>query len=163
MMKIGRLPCLLMLALVSGACTNNVAGGDDETGVTETGGTETGEPPYVDQVPCGPEECVTDVDCCRTHTLGLQYTDMSCGAAARYPNRWSCSAGECVNSGCDPLGSDCIVPFACHEVDSVGYCIQTCSNDQDCVEIVGNEAGQTVCIGLTDDNPPVKFCEEPPA
>lgn len=148
----------LVLMFAIGGC------GDDVTSAeTETGGTETGEPPYVDQVPCDPEPCTTDADCCRIHSLGLSYPDMACGATERYPNRWICNAGECVNLGCDPLGSDCLAPFACHEVDSVGYCIQACSNDDDCDEITGNEPGQTVCTGLTDDNPPVKFCEEPPA
>lgn len=151
---------LIVLLIVEPGCGDTVASdGKDEVGDGDgdptTGAGDGDSTGYVDQVPCDPEGCTSDADCCKSPVA-------VCGALASYANRWTCVSGDCVHGGCinnaDCWSSGLNEKWECHMIGSKKFCIHPCFTDADCVAKVKNQ--NTKCIGTTTTN--TMYCAEEP-
>jgi len=104
------------------------------------GGGETGVLP--DPTPCPLEfqSCFEDADCCPN----LGHPGNRCPEGP-YPDRWTCTTGQCQQDSCSDH-PDCVIRgFECREVGGAMRCVAPCSGDADCWDrhIMKN----TKCIG----------------
>lgn|GEM_PF-3322750 len=149
------------IALALAACGDSSATSGSSSSETSTGDTGTGG--YMDQVPCDPVECTSGEDCCSTDPASTNYVGLECdNMALHYALRWSCVSSKCVQAGCDS-DTDCATSgldatWACHDIDSIGFCIQPCTSDAQCTDIFMSKG--TTCSGVTDDVN-VSYCAEP--
>lgn len=116
------------------------SGGEDGQG--EAADDESGFPPGAacefeyGANPVGKTACNDAGDCCASPLVATSLAGAAGCPSNTFPNDWSCVEGECLNPGCTQ-DLDCRNLMAndawiCAEINDVGHCVVSCTDDPDC-------------------------------